>query len=198
MLIDTGAQISLINNKIVADHALINPRNKIIIQSIHGSESTLGDITAKIHKNNEIIPIQLQVTRNSFLKEDGILGYDILGEKAVINGPNRTVTINTGKSQVKFPITSNYDLDRSGFNKIQVNRQEPEMNYKHNNYPEINNIIAKFQSIEYLNDNERNQTYIKNLSEIQNRTQEISKSKIRIAKVQNYINRETVLKRVSC
>lgn len=180
MLVDTGAQISLINNKIIADQTLINPENKITIQSIHGSERTLGDISANIHKNNQVIPIQLQVTKNSFLKEDGILGYDILGEKAVINGPNRTVTINTGKSQVKFPICSIQDLNMCELNRIQLEIPETEMNSKLVHDTRINDTIQQFQNIEYVTKNEISPTYLKNLTRTQDITQEINESKIRI------------------
>lgn len=76
MLLDTGAQISLINPDVIQNKSLINTRNKTTISSIHGSENTIGEINANILKDNKNIPIQLHVTKNPILKEDGILGYD--------------------------------------------------------------------------------------------------------------------------
>lgn len=68
MLIDTGAQVSLINEKLIPNKSLINTKNKITISSIHGSESTLGNISVKILENNTNITIQLQVTKKPITK----------------------------------------------------------------------------------------------------------------------------------
>lgn len=179
MLVDTGAQISLINQNIIANQELINPENKITLRSIHGSESTLGDISATIYKNNDTIPVQLQVTKNSFLTEDCILGYDILGERAIINGPNKTVTINTGNSSVHYPICGNHPKETcNNF----IIKPDVESN-DHTN--EINMIIQEFQNIDYLTRQDTNPKYCKNLNIVKKITQEINDSKIRIIRKQD-------------
>lgn len=160
MLIDTGSQISLINNKSIPNKALINTQNKIKISSIHGSENTLGEISANIHKDNTTIPIQLQVTKNSFLKEDGIIGYDVLGGKAIINGPTNTVTINSGNSKLVFPIKTNKRQD--------------------NRVTNITEEIDQFNIINYLSEEEINPQYKINLRKVQSITEEISPTKIQI------------------
>lgn len=132
MLIDTGAQISLINNKVIDDPSIINTKNKIKISSIHGSENTMGEISTAILKDNTSIPIQLQVTKNEFLGEDGILGYDVIGKTAIINGPEKTLTINSENSKMEFPFKitpnktnfSNTINDRFQLNEINYLSQE--------------------------------------------------------------------------
>lgn len=159
MLIDTGSQISLINKKILKNESEINPQNKITISSIHGSEKTLGDINASIKQNNKTIPIQLQVTNNKFLNEDGILGYDIIGDSAIIDCPNKTITLNSKETNIKFPIR------------------------KHNNNSDINLItreIQSLQNIEYLNTKEISPQYEINLRRVQSITEEINPNAIKI------------------
>lgn len=162
MLIDTGAQISLINNNIIEDQSLINKKNKITISSIHGSENTLGDISTKILKNNISIPIQLQVTKNQVLKEDGILGYDILGDKAIINGPQKTLIINSGNSLIEFPI-------KTKTNRINLN-----------SINDTENEIQAFHKINYLTEEDIDPQYEFNLQRVKTITQEISEVKIKI------------------
>lgn len=167
MLIDTGAQISLINNKIIKDKSLINQHNKITIRSIHGSEDTLGDIAASIHKDNTKIPIKLQVTENTFLKEDGILGYDIIGEKAIINGPCKMLTLNSNNSKFDFPINSYYNNDNT-VNSVNFIKE-----------------VETLQQIEYLNDHEINPYYKTKLQTVKSITHEINQYKIKIKPLQN-------------
>lgn len=166
MLVDTGAQVSLISNKVIENKSLINPRNKITITSIHGSEDTLGDISARIHKNNSTIPIQLQVTENTILKEDGILGYDIIGEKAVINGPDKMLTLNSDNSTLNFPIKTK-DCNK---NKYSVNFIKE---------------IEKLHNIEYLSDQEINPHYNINLQTVKTITRQINQNKIKIFPIKN-------------
>lgn len=59
MLVDTEAQVSLITNKVIESPRLINPNKKITISSIHGSQNTLGEIKANIHKNNSKISVRI-------------------------------------------------------------------------------------------------------------------------------------------
>ncbi|KAL5286157.1 hypothetical protein ACFFRR_007681 [Megaselia abdita] len=106
MLVDTGAQVSLINNKLIKNPNLINTKNRISISSIHGSEKTLGKLTTTINQGNVKIPIILHVTNNSTLKEDGILGFDVIGQRAIIDGPRKLVTMNSGITSVQFPINN--------------------------------------------------------------------------------------------
>ena len=106
MLIDTGAQISLINNKKILDKSAINTNRQITIKSIHGEERTLGEVAANIQVNQTKIPIRLQVTKNQTLKEDGIIGYDIISKGAVINGPEKRITLKNENKIFQFPICS--------------------------------------------------------------------------------------------
>lgn len=161
MLLDTGAQISLINKNAIQNKDLINSKNKITISSIHGCEKTLGEIAATIQKDNSRIPIQLQVTKNSFLKEDGIIGYDVIGDKGIINGPNKTLTIYSNNSQVEFPITTH------------------EQNV-YMNLITVNNAIQEFHDIEYLSPNEIYPSYDLNLKKVKSITHEINENKIKI------------------
>lgn len=166
MLVDTGAQVSLINNNIITNQSLINPENKITISSIHGSEDTLGDISATIHKNNTEIPIQLQVTNNKLLKEDGILGYDIIGEKVIIDGPNKKLFLNAGNTVLTFPVKSH--RNQNVINTIKINDE-----------------IQSLGNIEYLSQNEINPHYERNLKGVKTITHQISPKKIKIIPIHN-------------
>lgn len=161
MLVDTGAQISLINNKIIQDQSKINRNNKIIISSLHGSEKTLGNISTKIRKDNTTIPIKLQVTNNEFLKEDGILGYDIIGDKAIVDGPNKKLTINSEYSAVDFPIRTNDNI--TNINLIQTPEE-----------------IQDLYQINYVTNEEIHPHYKANLQLVRSITEEISETKIKI------------------
>lgn len=104
----------------------------------------------------------MHVVKNAFINEDGILGYDVIGEKAVIHGPNKTITIKSSQSQIEFPLR------------------------QHNNNTSINLIteelheLQQFQNIEYLNNNEINPQYEINLKRVQSITQQINPNKIKI------------------
>lgn len=161
MLVDTGAQVSLVNKQIIENRSLINPNNKITIGSIHGSEDTLGDISAIIHEHNTTIPIKLQVIENTSLKEDGILGYDIIGKKAIINGPEKTLTLNSSSSRIKFPFRT--DTEISTINLININEE-----------------IQKLCEIGYLSDNEINPQYEANLHTVRSITRQINQFKVQI------------------
>lgn len=164
MLVDTGAQVSLVTNKIIRNKELINPENKITISSIHGSEDTLGDISATIHENNTKIPIKLQVIKNTFLNEDGILGYDIIGEKAIIHGPRNNITLNSKDSVLKFPFKTNYRISTI-------------------NSSDMNLEIQQLNKIEYISDNEMNTQYQVNLQTVRYITHQINHSKIKITPI---------------
>lgn len=164
MLVDTGAQVSLVTNKIIGNKKLINPKNKITISSIHGSEDTLGDISATIHENNTEIPIKLQVIKNTFLNEDGILGYDIIGDKAIIHGPKNTITLNSNNSVLEFPFKTNYRI--SSINSSDMNEE-----------------IQQLNNIEYLSDNEKSSQYQVNLQTVRSITHQINHSKIKISPI---------------
>lgn len=164
MLIDTGAQISLIKDKVLEHKLHINKDNKILIKSIHGAEETLGQITTSINKNNMKIPIQLQVTQNSALREDGILGYDIIGDTSIIDGPNKNITINSGETTMNFAIQT----EPSRRNKI--NRVETEEEFN------------ALRNLEYLDHNEIHPNYRVNFTRIRDITQQLNQHQIRISK----------------
>lgn len=162
MLIDTGSQISLINSEKIKDHSLIDKNNRINISSIHGTESTLGNINTFINTNNMKIPIQLQVTNNSSLRQNGIIGYDFLGEKAIINGPKNIVMINSKEGNIEIPIKQN-SLDHRKVNKIDINKE-----------------IDSFNKIEYLDEKEMNLQYKFNLQQVKTITHQLTETKITI------------------
>lgn len=161
MLIDTGAQISLINKNIIQNQSLIDERNKITISSIHGSENTLGNISAIIQKDDTQIPIQLQVTKNIALKEDGILGYDVIGEKGIINGPNKILTLKSNDKNIEFPIKTDDRIQNI-------------------NLVTIKEEIEELHRVEYLEYNEINPQYDVNMLKVQNITEQLDENKIRI------------------
>lgn len=169
MLLDTGAQVSLINKNIIENQSLINTRNRIKISSIHGSEDTLGEISAIIQKDDTNIPIQLQVTKNSSLREDGILGYDFIGEKGIINGPNRTLTIKSDNTETAFPIKTQ-DFNSS------INRIT------------FDNITQELYNIDYLGSNEIYSKYETNLKKVQAITYEINENQIQIKSTPDALN----------
>lgn len=161
MLLDTGAQVSLINKNVIENQSLINTRNKITISSIHGSENTLGEISATIEKDDTNIPVQFQVTENAFLKEDGILGYDFIGEKAIIHGPNKTLIINSDYTETKFPI------------------KPQDLNFQINQIT-LENTIQALHDIEYVKFNEIHPAYEDSLKTVQLITHEIDENRIQI------------------
>lgn len=168
MLIDTGSQISLINSKNIRDHSLINKQKQIKISSIHGTESTLGNIETFINKNNVKLPIQLQVTNNSALKNNGIIGYDFLGGNTIINGPENTIIVNSEKGNIAFPI-----------------KQTPAYN-TNTNWININKEIQDLINIEYLSDHELNHQYNLKRQQVRTITHKINKLKIQIEPISNH------------
>lgn len=93
-----------------------------------------------------------------------------MGEKAIINGPNKTITINTGKSSVNFPIVSEENT-RNKISKIISKNQSLES---------LQESIQDFNNIDYITRDDINPNYEKNFRNVKNLTQEISDSKIRI------------------
>lgn len=173
MLIDTGSQISLIKNRIISDKSLINTENKITISSIHGSENTIGDISAFIRKNEATIPIQLQVADDLSLQEDGIIGFDVLGKNATIDGPTKTISFKTGETSVHFPI-NNGNRDHQ-INMIKLQEEE-------NQSQELYQILQEFQEISYIDEQELKENYTANYEKVQEITHEIDESRILIQK----------------
>lgn len=169
MLVDTGAQISLINKKLITNPAIINTQNKISINSIHGTEKTLGKLTTTINKGDLKIPIELHVTENTTLKEDGILGYDVLGKRAIINGPKQLLTLKSGEKAIQYPLTKVGNINTT---------------INHTREDNINEEITAFQKIEYISQEEENKRqYNQNLERVRNITHEINDSKIRITQL---------------
>lgn len=161
MLLDTGAQISLINNNIIPNKLSINRNNKILISSLHGSEDTLGNIQAVINQDNNDIPLELQVTKDLCLREDGILGYDFIGERAVIDGPNKTLYLTSGDTSIKFPIKKSNTIQQEDIDTIQEE-------------------IRKIYQINYITEEEEDIQYKINRQRVKTITHEINSTKIRI------------------
>lgn len=165
MLVDTGAQISLIKNNAVPNPKFIKKDNKITIKSLHGTEETLGKIDTTIHKENTKIPIQLHVTNNPAIKEDGILGYDFISKSGIVDGPNKLLKVQEGNASVQFPInTINH----------QITKQERD---------DLADEVKELFNIEYMNENEIFHKYKLNLQQVQNVTQEINEHQIKISKI---------------
>lgn len=162
MLVDTGAQVSLIKNNVIPNESLINTRKQIILKSMHGTEKTLGEITTSICKNQTNIPIQLHVTKNCAIKEDGILGFDIIGEKAIVDGPNKKLTFCSNNSKIEFPINSEENITRDTSNKF---------------YDEI----QRLNNIMYITANDENPQYQANIREVKAITRKINNHKIQIS-----------------
>lgn len=169
MLVDTGAQISLINKNSITNPSLINKNNTISISSIHGSEKTLGNLKTTINQGNLKIPIELHVTKNSSFQEDGILGYDIIGKRAIIDGPNKTITMSSGTSAVQIPINP---FKHKKINNIIINNPDEE--------------ISTLLGIEYIREAEHDTgQYESNLQLVKTITRTIDSSKIKITPIEH-------------
>lgn len=108
LVVDSGAQVSLVGSNILKPEAVINPNKKVKMSSIHGTEETLGEIGANIVYKNMQIPINLQVMKNSPVPEDGIIGFDVLKPYAVINGHLETLTWTKEDQDLDIPIQIRY------------------------------------------------------------------------------------------
>lgn len=117
------------------------------------------------------------MTKNSTLKEDGILGYDVIGKRAILDGPNKTILINSGKSYVEFPLTGLHN--QSTINTINQEEQKEEEEKE----------IKSFHQIYYLNNAEINPQYAANLARVRSITQEINQSKIKISATNNVFSK---------
>lgn len=92
MMVDSGAQVSLVDTKVLHPDIKVNTNRKVQITSIHGKEETLGEVGANIVYDSMKIPINLQVMSNCPIPEDGIIGFDVIKPFAVIDGPRETLT----------------------------------------------------------------------------------------------------------
>ena len=173
MLIDSGAQVSLINNKAITNQDLINKSKKITIKSLHGSEQTIGEISANIQKNQESIPIQLQVTKNNSLNPSsytGIIGYDIIGEKALLNGPEKLFTIKSDNKTINFELST---TETPSVNNLTTPVQDK---------TDIESEITRLNNITFKENHEIYPHLQFRICQAQNITQEINDTKILISK----------------
>lgn len=108
MMIDSGAQVSLVGTKVLKPETRIDSTKRVKISSIHGTEETLGEIGANIMCENLQIPVNLQVMKNSPVPEDGIIGFDVLQPYAVINGPEKKLTFHSQHRNIDLPINIRY------------------------------------------------------------------------------------------
>lgn len=104
------------------------------------------------------------MTKNTTLKEDGILGYDFIQNRAIIDGPNKALVIKSGSSYITFPF-ENHTTQKAQVNLIKDETEEE---------------IRMLQQIEYLTDSEYNPEYEANLQQIRAITQEIDSQRIKI------------------
>lgn len=95
------------------------------------------------------------------------------------------MTINTGDSLLKFPITSNH---QDTHEVLEICPQEPLRIQKQKDNSRINRIINELQNIDFMTKQETNPSYFKNLQAVQDITQELSESKIRISPSQQHRN----------
>lgn len=122
-MVDSGAQVSLVNTKVLDPNTFINTERKVQITSIHGKENTLGEVSANLVYNSFKIPVKLQALKNCPVNEDGILGYDVL-KSAIINGPEEKLTWTTPLECYEVPMKMRYG---SGVNLNFTGKDEQEV-----------------------------------------------------------------------
>lgn len=105
MMVDSGAHVSIVNNKVLHPGVRIDAHKRVQITSIHGKEETLGEVGANIVYDSMRIPIKLQVINNCPVPEDGIIGFDVLKPFAVIDGPQETLTWTSDNKDIEIPLT---------------------------------------------------------------------------------------------
>jgi hypothetical protein len=79
-LLDTGADVSVINSKKLINTTEFEPQQKVRLKSVHGSVvETHGLVKAQVLGGNMSIPMELQlVSKQVDIEGDGILGKDFL------------------------------------------------------------------------------------------------------------------------
>lgn len=108
MMVDTGAQVSLVGTNVLRPETKIDSSKKVQISSIHGIEETLGEVGANIVLKDMQIPINMQVVKDSPVIEDGIIGFDVLKPYAVINGPLEKLTWTKENKEIHMPMNIRY------------------------------------------------------------------------------------------
>lgn len=113
MMVDSGAQISLVGTKVLKPEIKIDSTKRVKITSIHGTEETLGEVGANIMCENLKIPVSLQVMKNSPVPEDGIIGFDVLQPYAIMNGPEKKLTFQSQDRKIDIPINIRYGSNQN-------------------------------------------------------------------------------------
>jgi hypothetical protein len=95
LLVDSGADVSLLRSKNLLGAAEFEPEEKIRIKSVNGSViETHGSIEAKIKEGELDIPFKFQLVSKQIYIRDGILGRDFLQRtRAQTCYENRTLTL---------------------------------------------------------------------------------------------------------
>jgi hypothetical protein len=80
LLVDTGADVSVINSKKLISTTEFEPRQKVRLKSVDGSVvETHGLVKAQVMEGKLSIPIEFQlVNKQVDIEGDGILGRDFL------------------------------------------------------------------------------------------------------------------------
>ncbi|KAL5282269.1 hypothetical protein ACFFRR_005450, partial [Megaselia abdita] len=146
MMIDCGAQVSLVGTNVLHANTVINPNKKVQITSIHGTEVTLGEVGANIVYDNMQIPVNFQVLKKCPVPEDGIIGFDVLKPFATINGPNEKITWSSNEQNIKVPLKIRYGTG-SSINTIR-NSEVEDLTSNVNESNAKNMCEKKFQEIE--------------------------------------------------
>lgn len=89
MLIDTGAEVSLIKREKLNPKIVINTGNKINITGVCGTSHTLGSCPGKILVGKGIPCEFFVIENNDGLPGDGLIGNDILSQYTNIEGPSQ-------------------------------------------------------------------------------------------------------------
>lgn len=149
MMLDSGAQVSLVGTNVLKPEIKIDATKKVKISSIHGTEETMGEVEANILCENLKIPVNFQVMKNSPVSEDGIIGFDVLQPYAIIDGPREKLTWTSEQRKVEVPIHI-----RQGMLGPPVFSQEFQNRTLNRDTPEIDK----------LKDTTKNDNKVKNLS----------------------------------
>jgi hypothetical protein len=135
-LLDTGADVSIINSKKIIGTTTFDPQRKIRLKSVNGAiVETHGVVEANILEDSISIPVELQlVSKQVDLEGDGILGKDFLQKmKAQICYGNNSVKFN-GKHMC---------FEKVLVRKNQVRRQDRDSSIKTITLPKRSETIVK-------------------------------------------------------
>lgn len=108
VLVDTGADINLINENCLKDDVIINTSDLKTLSGLYSAQrKTLGSVIGNIILGNKTVIFKWHVVDNTQanLPGDGILGRDFLRNGTIINTKNKTVEFYVDdKNIMSFPL----------------------------------------------------------------------------------------------